>query len=248
MKDDINDKYRKSYDGCCCEVSGPKKNGDFWNNPITRRKFLKNTGGATAATVLALSGMKVEVLGQGAYSVTYLVKTYPASHYSESTTHSFEGCKFKVKKWNVPTSGIHSRMVTIQLAVEIWEDGAYSNREQTFTMHCQGILDFPWKDVIRVEPAYESWETDRLSLKTGSGGDTTLGFYELWSDIVASLDVTGWTEHSKDHYVVVGTFGAKVVHSERRYSSGAIVTEPSSSWAAPVSEPLSPLFGIRSIP
>jgi len=42
-----------------------KKKGRFSGNRFSRRTFLKRTGGATAATMLAMHGMKVEVLAQG---------------------------------------------------------------------------------------------------------------------------------------------------------------------------------------
>lgn len=69
MKEDVSGRERESYSDCCGGNCGPKENGEFWNNPITRRRFLKRTGGATAATMLALHGMKVEVVALGSTSV-----------------------------------------------------------------------------------------------------------------------------------------------------------------------------------
>ena len=249
MKDDVNPRERESYNDCCGGKCGPKENGDFWNNPITRRRFLKKTGGATAATMLALHGMKVEVMAAGAYSsITYLLKTYPAASYSESSIHSFENCEFKLKKWNTPASGIHPTEVLIDLAVEIWEDGAYAtNRAQSTKLSCEGYLFNPSVNEIHVEPISGNVMAP-VTLKTDSGVDTTLGFYEIWSVIEGNVKVTGYTKHSEHLYVIKGTFGAAVVASERRYASGTVVPIPAAVWAAPVFTPISPIFAISTIP
>lgn len=44
------------------EKKSPDANPQDWNNPFTRRSLLMRTGKAGALTILALHGLKVEVL------------------------------------------------------------------------------------------------------------------------------------------------------------------------------------------
>lgn len=42
----------------------PSPSGHDWNNRLGRRRFLSNTGKAGAVTILAMHGLKVEVLAE----------------------------------------------------------------------------------------------------------------------------------------------------------------------------------------
>lgn len=60
------ERERESYEVSAAE-NGGQENAPFISNPITRRRFLKRTGGATAATALALHGLNQSIHAQIAY-------------------------------------------------------------------------------------------------------------------------------------------------------------------------------------
>jgi len=62
MRKDLNPRERESYKDSTLAEGAPEK--PLFGNTFTRRRFLKRAGGATAATMLALHGMRVEVLAQ----------------------------------------------------------------------------------------------------------------------------------------------------------------------------------------
>jgi hypothetical protein len=65
----MNDKYnpqgkpqqQSGIDACSSNLPEPS----LWNSAVGRRMFIKATGAATVATVIALHGFKIEVLASG---------------------------------------------------------------------------------------------------------------------------------------------------------------------------------------
>jgi hypothetical protein len=91
--------------------------------PTTRREFLKRSGGATAATMLALHGMKVEILAQGGSAGFWWVLGHP-NNYEETGPVTFNGHTYKIKLDCTPRGG-QPGAVEVTVEGEAWKTGSY---------------------------------------------------------------------------------------------------------------------------
>jgi hypothetical protein len=117
---------RKSYG----VTHGAPENGDFSGLPpngsiFTRRTFLRRSGGASAATMLALHGMKVEILAQGGSTGFWWVLGHP-NNYEEAGPATFNGYTYKIKLDCTPRGG-QPKAVEVKVEGEAWKTGSYGS-------------------------------------------------------------------------------------------------------------------------
>jgi hypothetical protein len=100
---------------------GGTEGGGGAMSSMTRRKFLKRSGGATVATIIALNMGIERALGAGAHSpatCSHLVQGTPAGSPVKSTGVSLSDCTVKAVYDSIPTSGL-GKTVTVRCQIEL---------------------------------------------------------------------------------------------------------------------------------
>jgi hypothetical protein len=121
---------RTSHQGGHCQVSGdapphsPQPDPALWNNPLTRRRFLRTSGAATAGLTLAGVGT-LKVLATPSGGGSWWVLANPNTSYTETTTQTSGALSFKGKTLVLPAGGEPSA-VTFTFKCEVWTTENYA--------------------------------------------------------------------------------------------------------------------------